>query len=62
MACQKDVTQKYHNPIDDSCVKYTTIIVIKQDMTNGNQPSHCKAGDLKLASITDMQPIVHNDK
>jgi hypothetical protein len=61
-ASQKDVTQKYHNPIEDSFVKYTTVIVIKQDMTNGTQPSHCKAGDLKLHSITDMQPRVHNDK
>jgi hypothetical protein len=60
--CQKDVTQKYHNPIADSFVKYVMLTVIIQDSVNGNHPSHCKAFESNLSTITDKHPSVHNDK
>lgn len=61
-ACQKDVTQKYHNPIADSFVKYTTVTKNSKDTIKGNHPLHSKDGDWNFVQQTDMQPKVHNDK
>jgi len=59
---QKDVTQKYHNPIADSFVKYVTVTIIIQDIVNGSHPSHFKFGESNLSTIADKHPSVHNDK
>ena len=54
-------THKYHTPIDELNVKYTTVPEITKDSNNGIHPGH-SISTLSFENAANAQPIEASDK